>query len=190
MSAPFPLPNTNQPTPQPTPGPDTPAEPYHDHIPALRELMPRTGGLPGVVYAQILSSNLGKSDREHWKQVDNQRPYTITGPRGSAECLLVCHGKPDLSINPDSTFPHCAVDEGIVTLTGLVSTATGLSVEWDPTPEAPCPEPATPKTASSDAFPTPSPKAARSPSSSPAGSSAKPAGASNQPPKAPARSDG
>jgi len=51
-------------------------------------LMPRTGGLPGVKYAQICTNHVIKARREGWDGVRDAEPYIISGPAGEAECML------------------------------------------------------------------------------------------------------
>jgi hypothetical protein len=108
---------------------------YQNHIPQLKELMPRTGGVPGVKYLQVVT---GKHERiaqdDGWGDiVGGSRVYTIVGPRGAAHMRLMCKGRPIPGGDPNSGARECMVDAEVEELTGL--RVNGLE-EPEPKPRA------------------------------------------------------
>lgn len=82
-------------------------------------LMPRTGGLPGVKYAQICTNHVIKARRYGWDGVRDAEPYIISGPAGEAECMLMCQGKPIRNASPMGGSQVCELDREIFVLTGF-----------------------------------------------------------------------
>ena len=109
----------------PDPNPDVTAgetvRPYtYDHIPQLGELMPSTGGIPGVLYLQCTVGNLRTAQDQGWGGiVGGSRVYTIVGPTGSADMHLLCKGTPIPGGDPSSGARKCVVDAAVEELTGL-----------------------------------------------------------------------
>ena len=65
----------------------------YDHIPRLKELLPKQGGLPGFQYAQVSGDRRRRAQDEGWLQVNDSYTYTIIGPKGSIDMDLFCRGK-------------------------------------------------------------------------------------------------
>ena len=101
----------------PTPTPDYT---YRDHIPQLRELMPKTGGVPGVKYLQCTLGNLKLAQDDGWGNiVGGSKVFTIVGPKGSADMHLLCKGEPLPGGDVHSGVRECVVDAKVEDLTGL-----------------------------------------------------------------------
>jgi hypothetical protein len=60
-----------------------------DHVPELTELMPLTGGMTGVEYAQICVENLMTAQNKNLEDVADAFYYQITGPKGKATMRLM-----------------------------------------------------------------------------------------------------
>jgi hypothetical protein len=88
-------------------------------IPQLRELMPKTGGLPGVTYLQCAVINLRKAQDDQWKRVVNSSTYTIVGPEGEIDCELLCKGRPIPGGDVFSGRRSCEVDTLIEEITRI-----------------------------------------------------------------------
>ena len=95
--------------------------PYtYDHIPQLRELMPTTGGIPGVTYLQVTVSNQRTAQDDGWGNISGgSRIYTIIGPKGPADMQLMCKGKPIPGGDTNSGSRKCMVDANVEGITGL-----------------------------------------------------------------------
>ncbi len=98
--------------------------PSYDHIPSLWDLMPNSGGQPGITYAQVCTHNAGKAQTEGWGQILGRdgRPakfYAIEGPKGKAEMVLLGQGKAIPGGEPPSGARECLVDNEVVRLTGF-----------------------------------------------------------------------
>jgi hypothetical protein len=92
---------------------------YHE-IPTLDQLLPSTGGIPGVEYAQITTDNLRRAQDEGWsKLTGRQMVYTIEGPNGRVDCELYGRGKPIPGQGTRSGRRRCWVDPEIRRVTGL-----------------------------------------------------------------------
>jgi hypothetical protein len=91
----------------------------YDHVPTLRELMPTNAGLPGVTYAIICTANAKVAQDEGWGSVERSKVFTITGPKGSADCILACQGTPIRSLDTHSGARRVLLDDDIYHLTGL-----------------------------------------------------------------------
>lgn len=90
------------------------------HIPSLRELLPKTGGIPGVTYLQCAVTNLRRAQDEGWgKMVGGSLVYTIVGPEGEVDCELYCKGQPITGQPSSSGARRCEVDLMIEEATGL-----------------------------------------------------------------------
>lgn len=90
------------------------------HIPKLTELLPSTGGIPGIVYAQICVHNRKRAQNEGWKQIQGAKIYTILGPDDRVDMELLAKGTPVLGQGPESGARKCWVDTEVYTLTGHV----------------------------------------------------------------------
>lgn len=111
---------------------------YDGHIPQLRELMPTTGGVPGVTYLQVTVGNQRTAQDTGWGDISGgSRVYTIVGPKGIADMRLMCKGKPIPGGDTMSGARKCVVDAKVEDLTGLLITKPK---EPEPEPE-PTPKP-------------------------------------------------
>jgi hypothetical protein len=95
--------------------------PYtYDHIPQLKELMPTTGGVPGVTYLQCTVENRRiAQDDGFFNDTATTEIYTIVGPNGTADMDLLCRGKPIPGGCTKSGARKCMVDARVEELTGL-----------------------------------------------------------------------
>lgn len=86
--------------------------PSFDHIPTLRELMPKTQGLPGVIYLQCAGQNTVKAEAEGWLKVHGARGYIITNPTTgkSLGVELLAKGTPMPGVSYMSGARQCMVD--------------------------------------------------------------------------------
>ena len=92
----------------------------YNHVPNLKELLPNTGGIPGVQYAQVSTENLRKAQDEGWLKISGaQKLYTIIGPSGKVDCELYAKGKPIPGQGSGSGKRICWVDGVIYSKTGL-----------------------------------------------------------------------
>lgn len=98
-----------------------------DHIPSLKELIGGQG-TPGFQYAQVCTHNLKRAQQDclveddrtsGWKQLPGSEAYTITGPRGSADLVLMRRGSRIPGVSGDSGARHVFADPDILKLTGL-----------------------------------------------------------------------
>lgn len=102
-----------------------PGEPYRaqqyvfDHVPDLRELLPKWRGRPGFTYLQCCVVNLRRAQDEGWVEVDNTVIYTIEGEKGSADMKLLCRGKMTPGQPHDSGARLCLCDLQVEGLTGV-----------------------------------------------------------------------
>jgi hypothetical protein len=90
-----------------------------DHVPDLRELLPKWRGRPGFTYLQCVTSNLRRAQDEGWVEVDNTVIYTIEGPKGSADLKLLCRGSLTPGQPHDSGARLCYCDKAVEQLTGI-----------------------------------------------------------------------
>lgn len=96
------------------------SSPYtYDHVPTLKELLPTTGGLPGVKYIQLCTTNAKAGQDGGWGPVENAKIFTITGPKGSSDILLACKGTPIRGASTQEGARTMSLDEDIYKLTGL-----------------------------------------------------------------------
>ena len=103
----------------------------YNHIPQLRELMPKTSGVVGVEYLQCTSNNTKQAQNEGWGGiVGGSKIYTIVGPKGSADMHLLCKGEPIPGGDVNSGARHCVVDADVEGLTGL-----NVNLPEEPEPE-------------------------------------------------------
>ena len=92
-----------------------------NYVPQLRDLMPRTAGLPGMAYAQVCLHNVRNvlaDTTTQWYKVEGTDLYTIKGAKGEAEMMLVCTGKPIPGQDTHTGKRICWFDEDIQPLTG------------------------------------------------------------------------
>ena len=117
----------------------------YDHIPSLKELIPSTGGLPGVEYAQVTTDRLWLAQKNGWSKLSGrQKIYTIRGPAGEVHCELYGKGKPIKGQSMLSGRRICWLDKTIREKTGLSEIPTG-GEDKAPTQEKSSPEVGTPK---------------------------------------------
>lgn len=89
--------------------------PTFQHIPTLKELMPKTSGLPGVKYLQCAALNMARATREGWLQVHGAEPYIITNPSTGKELavVLLAQGRAVPGVSYLSGGRECQVDLAI-----------------------------------------------------------------------------
>lgn len=105
----------------------------YDHVPTLWELMPKTGGLPGVTYAQVCVQHLRAAQDDGWSKLSGgSKTYTIIGPKGEADMELVAKGDPIPGSDVYSGRRMCVVDKTVAKLTGLAPNGKGLAFEPEP----------------------------------------------------------
>ncbi len=93
---------------------------HYTHIPSLQELLPTTGGIPGVQYLQCSLNNLRRAQDDGWGKISGrQMVYTVEGPDGTAHCELYARGKPIPGMSSDSGARRCFLDKDIRKLTGI-----------------------------------------------------------------------
>ena len=116
MTTSLPLPTNVDPT--------NPAVPFQlrnwvfDHVPGIKELLPKHGGRPGFEYAQSCVTNLRRGQDEGWLEVDGGVVYIIAGPRGEAHMKLLARGKLIPGQPSDSGARLCRCDIIVEELTG------------------------------------------------------------------------
>ena len=114
------------------PIPDADAEfTFHD-IPRLIDLLPSTGGVPGITYAQICVQNLRQAQDDGWKRIQGAKVYSIWGDLGKADMELLARGKVVLGQSPDAGARRCFIDPEVYTLTGIDNPKTPTPVEGRP----------------------------------------------------------
>lgn len=109
-------------------GPSHPGEKF----PALL----KNGGQPGVFYAQFPVQLVKAAEDSGWSQVSGSNGrtlavYTIEGPLGRVDCMLLAKGRPIPGTAPNSNKRVCRVHKEIKRITGL-----GLSLEEATQPAA------------------------------------------------------
>ena len=94
--------------------------PYvYDHVPRLRELLPKDAGRPGVKYAQVCSANAKAAQDAGWGPIAGAKMFTIHGPKGHCDMLLACQGKPIQGASSQEGARTMVLDHDIYRLTGL-----------------------------------------------------------------------
>jgi hypothetical protein len=99
-----------------------------DHIPILRELLPKQHGRPGLIYAQVHVANLRRAQDQGWREIDGTAAYTIVGPKGHIDMKLMGKGKPIAGIGHASGKRRCVYDLDIEERTGLLVKSKPLNV--------------------------------------------------------------
>lgn len=94
-------------------------------------LMPRTGGVAGVEYAQICTQHIVKAKRDGYGPIVDAEPYVIEGPDGEAEVVLLCKGTPIRGASSLGGAQICRIDRDIYVLTGFED-PDGKQVEETP----------------------------------------------------------
>ena len=112
------------------------ARPYtYDHIPALKELLPNTGGQPGLEYAQVCTHNLRKAQDNGWSRVRGAKTYSIVTNEGIADMELLCKGKQAKGLDTHSGKRRCLVDWAVQDLTGLCPNLKEAAKRNEPPPK-------------------------------------------------------
>ena len=103
-----------------------PGQPYQpprpfvfNHVPDLRELLPKHRGRPGLEYLQCCVVNMRRAQDEGWVEVDRTVIYTIEGPKGSVDMKLFGRGKLIPGQPHDSGARLCRCDKTVESLTGV-----------------------------------------------------------------------
>lgn len=108
----------------------------YDYIPTLEQLLPSNGGLPGVEYAIVATSNMRKAQDEGWERLaGNQKIFTVTGPQGEVDCELFGRGKPIKGADAQAGRRRCYVDGSVRDRTGHGRTAPKKDVKKSETKE-------------------------------------------------------
>lgn len=98
---------------------DTVPNPYtFDHVPSLRELLPKHRGMPGYQYVQCTVHRLARAQLEKWVQVNGSVFYRIQGPRGYVDMALMVRGKRTPGQPSNSGARLCFCDDLVLELTG------------------------------------------------------------------------
>lgn len=87
-------------------------------IPRLEDLLEH-GGIPGIDYAYVLGNNIHKAQRDGFSILHRVPSFAITGPKGTAACILMGTGEPITGADPNAGRVCLYVDEEIETLAGL-----------------------------------------------------------------------
>ena len=116
--------------PQPFPNAYAEKEPYaFDFVPELKDLLPETGGHPGLKYAVALLEHapLFQNDPEmRWSQDPNYpHVFKVTGPKGFIHLQLWRRGKIIQGASTQSGARECSYDKEIAVRTGLTLTGQG-----------------------------------------------------------------
>ena len=120
---------------------------YYKFIPRLEDLLPKSGGVPGVKYAIVAISNARKAQDEGWERLaGNQKIFTIEGPEGSVDCELFGLGKPMRGLDHFSGKRVCMIDKVIRETTGFGRKDSPLKGESDSTVAVPAVKSAAGKT--------------------------------------------
>lgn len=141
---PGPIPDTREPILDPTHA-QPPAEDSYtfDHIPKLgpakrgdkrASLLPRYGGWPGYTYAQWPVARQKEAQSRGWFPIYGAAIYTITGPEGSIDCVLLLKGLRIHGLSPDSGLRVCKIHKDIPAATGH-DYVTGFPKAHSPTEE-------------------------------------------------------
>jgi hypothetical protein len=100
----------------------------------LPSLLPKFGGFSGYEYLQCPTALQRVAEDDGWQGVDDTRTYSIIGPNGMIDCVLLCKGSPmhdtDVRSNRRTMFVHRMIAD----VTGL-SLETGFAPEEDETKE-------------------------------------------------------
>ncbi len=108
----------------------------YNHIPFLAELLPQYRGMPGFVYAQVCTQTLVRAQSEGWQHLGDRKVYTIVGPQGQADMILLTRGQPIPGQSPDAGARLCGVDNLVQELTGLTIPRLGGNLEEAPNVKA------------------------------------------------------
>ena len=108
-----------------------------DHVPLLGPrhkgqargvLLPKQGGVPGFIYAQIELAKMKFYEDLGWEQVDDTATYTIAGPKDAIDMVLMCRGKAIPSVDPHCNKRTCLFSNTLWERLGL-DPATGFAIE-------------------------------------------------------------
>lgn len=83
-------------------------------------LMPNSGGMAGVEYAIVCTHHIVKARKDGgYGPVKDAEPFIISGPKGEAECVLLCRGEPMRGVSSLGGAQECEIDVEIYELTGF-----------------------------------------------------------------------
>ena len=98
---------------------------FKNHYPTLMDLL-MDGGRPGVEYCQVCGSNqrsfaiLKDDDDFTFSLVDGLPPYTVEGPRGKVDTVvLMGRGKPIEGAGDFNGIRKCSIDIDLEEATGI-----------------------------------------------------------------------
>jgi hypothetical protein len=96
----------------------------YNEIPKLHQLLPETGGLPGVTYAIVALENARKAQDQGWSRLTgNQKIFTVVGPNGAVDCELYGKGAPIRGLDASGGRRTCVVDKAVSKLFSQARTA-------------------------------------------------------------------
>jgi len=99
---------------------------------AYPSLLPHLGGQPGYEYYQCPLSRQRAAQAEGWRPVQNTNLYTIRGPLGQLDLVLLCRGSQIPGTDTKNNRRVMLLDPDIEEITGL-SSSDGMPKEG-PTP--------------------------------------------------------
>ena len=104
------------PTPEPI---QTRVTPVFDHIPTIKEALPRYGGTPGFTYCHVEVNNLVDFQEAGWQELqEDNYIYIIQGPLGIVNCKLLVYGKHIRGVSPHANVRELRTDMSINFKTG------------------------------------------------------------------------
>ena len=101
---------------------------YHNIIPKLGpafkddkwpSLLGANGGRIGITYYQCPVALQRGAQDAGWGPTQDLKLYTITGPKGSVDCVLLCRGQVLVGSDPLANKRECKIHPDIPRLTGL-----------------------------------------------------------------------
>ena len=91
----------------------------YDHVPSLKELLPKFRGVPGFQYFQCCVVNLRRAQDEGWTEVVGGIVYRIKGPKGSVDMKLLTRGERTPGAAHNSGARICGCNTLVQELTGV-----------------------------------------------------------------------
>jgi len=87
----------------------------------------QNGGWPGISYAYVSVANQKKYMTEFglWLVPNNGKVYTISGPKGQMDCIIMGHGEPIRGADPSNGLREWYVDHDLEEGTGVSADPKG-----------------------------------------------------------------
>jgi hypothetical protein len=82
-------------------------------------LLPQRGGWPGLVYLQCPLSVLRDAESSGWMRLHGAETYTIEGPAGTIDMVLLAQGRILPGVAPESGRQSCVIHRTVFEQTGL-----------------------------------------------------------------------